>query len=99
MLGEESCSEIVGEATQETEIRERVEKSAADLVMVTADKLNIRPAICLELLNGFLALSRSRRTIIMPFAIGRRSTSMATKSNHRSTDFLGSEKGGTRDDQ
>jgi hypothetical protein len=59
-----------------------------EAVMVTADKLDRRPAICLELLNGFLALSRSRRTIIVPFAIGRRSTSMATKSNHRSTDFL-----------
>jgi hypothetical protein len=30
MLEEESCIEIVGEATQETEIRELVEMSAAD---------------------------------------------------------------------
>jgi chemotaxis response regulator CheB len=30
MLEEESCIEIVREATQETEIRELVEKSAAD---------------------------------------------------------------------
>lgn len=88
MLEEESCIEIVGEATQESEIRELVEKSAADRVMVAADKLDRRPAICLELLNGFLALSRSRRTIIMPFAIGRHSTSMATESNHRNVDFL-----------
>ena len=55
---EESWIEIVGEATQESEIRELVEKTAADLAMVTADKLDRRPAICLELLNEFLALSR-----------------------------------------
>jgi chemotaxis response regulator CheB len=40
MLEEESCIEIVGEATQESEIRELVEKTAADLVLVTADKLD-----------------------------------------------------------
>jgi AmiR/NasT family two-component response regulator len=61
-LEEESWLEIVGEATQESEIRELVEKTATDLVMVTADKLDRRPAIRLELLNEFLALSRSRRT-------------------------------------
>ena len=54
MLQEESWIEIVGEATQESEIRELVEKTAADLVMVTADKLDCRPAICLELLNELL---------------------------------------------
>jgi chemotaxis response regulator CheB len=54
MLEEESWIEIVGEATQESEIRELVEKTAADLVVVTADKLGRRPAICLELLNEIL---------------------------------------------
>jgi DNA-binding NarL/FixJ family response regulator len=88
MLEEESCIEIVGEATQESEIRELVEKTAADLVMVTADKLDRWSAIWLELLNEFLALSRSRRTKIMPFVIGRRSIFMSTKSNHRNMDFL-----------
>jgi DNA-binding NarL/FixJ family response regulator len=58
MLEEESCIEIVGEATQESEIRELVEKTAADLVMVTADKLDRRSAIWLEPLNEFLALYR-----------------------------------------
>jgi len=43
MLEEESWIEIVGEATQESEIRELVEKTAANLVMVTADKLGRRP--------------------------------------------------------
>ena len=85
---EESWIEIVGEATQESEIRELVEKTAADLAMVTADKLDRRPAISLQLLNEFLALSRSRRTKIMPFAIGRRSIFMSTKSNPRNMDFL-----------
>jgi hypothetical protein len=88
MLEEESWIEIVGEATQESEIRELVEKTAADLAMVTADKLDRRPAIRIQLLNEFLALSRSRRTKIMPFAIGRRSIFMSTKSNHRNMDFL-----------
>ena len=87
MLEEESWIEIVGEATQESEIRELVEKTAVDLVMV-ADKLDRRPAICLTLLNEFLALSRSRRTKIMPSAIGRRSIFMSTKSNHRNMDLL-----------
>ena len=88
MLEEGSWIEIVGEATQESEIRELVEKTAANLVMVTAGKLGRRPAVCFELPNEFLALSRLRRTKIMPLAIGRRSIFRSTKSNHRNMDFL-----------
>ena len=58
VLAEESWIESVGETTQESEIRGLVEKTAADLVMVTAGELDRRPAICLEPLNEFLALSR-----------------------------------------
>jgi chemotaxis response regulator CheB len=54
MLEEESCIEMVGEATQESEIRELAQKTAADLVMVTADKLDRRPAICLALAERIL---------------------------------------------
>ena len=88
MLKEESWIEIVGEATQESEIRELVQKTAADLVVVTADRSGRRLAVCDELLSEFLALSRSHRTKIMPFAIGSRSIFMSTKSNHRNVDFL-----------
>jgi hypothetical protein len=90
MLVEESWIEFVGEATQEAEIRELAQKTAPDLVVVTADRPGRRPAICDEPLSEFLALRLigSHRLTIMPFAIGRHSTSMPTKSNHRSTDFL-----------
>ena len=53
MLKEESCIDIVGEATQESGIRELVQKTAPHLGVVTAD---MRPAICDELLSEFLAL-------------------------------------------
>jgi AmiR/NasT family two-component response regulator len=56
MLKEESWIEIVGEAAQESEIRELVQKTAPDLVVVTADRPGRRPAICDELLSKFLAL-------------------------------------------
>jgi hypothetical protein len=55
-LKEEFWIEIVGEATQESEIRELVQKTAPDLVVVTADRLGRRSAICDELLSEFLAL-------------------------------------------
>ena len=44
----------MGEVTQESEIRELVQKTVRDLVVVTADKPGRRPAIC-ELLQEFLA--------------------------------------------
>jgi len=56
MLKEESWIEIVGEATQESETRELVQKTVPNLVVVTADRPDRRPAICDELLSEFLAL-------------------------------------------
>jgi len=56
MLKEESWIEIVGEATQESEISELVQETAPDLVVVTANRPGRRPAICDELLSEFLAL-------------------------------------------
>jgi len=56
MLQEQSWIEIVGEVTQESEIRQVVEDTAPDLLVVTADKPGRRPAICDELLKKFLAL-------------------------------------------
>ena len=56
MLKEEPWIEIVGEATQQSEIRELVQKTAPDLVVVTADRPGRRSAICDELLSEFLAL-------------------------------------------
>ena len=56
MLKEESWIEIVGEATQESEIRELVQKTAPDLVVVTADRPGRRSDICDGLLSEFLAL-------------------------------------------
>jgi hypothetical protein len=47
-------SKLLGEVTQESEIRQLVQKTARDLVVVTADKPGRRPAIC-ELLKEFLA--------------------------------------------
>jgi len=90
MLEEESWIEFVGEETQEAEIQELAQKTAPEPVVVTADRPGRRPDICDELLSEFLALRLigSHRLTITPFAIGRRSTSMPTKSNHGSTDFL-----------
>ena len=56
MLKEESWIEIVGEATPESEIRELVQKTAPDMVVVTADRPGRRSAICDEPLSEFLAL-------------------------------------------
>jgi chemotaxis response regulator CheB len=56
MLAEESWIEIVGEVAQEAEIRESVQKTAPDLLVVTADKPGKRPAICDELLREYPAL-------------------------------------------
>jgi len=56
MLEEESWIEIVGEVAQESEVRGLVQKTAPDLLVVTADKPGKRPAICDELLKEFPAL-------------------------------------------
>lgn len=47
-------SKLLGEVTQESEIRKLVQKTARDLVVVTADKPGRRSANC-ELLMEFLA--------------------------------------------
>jgi chemotaxis response regulator CheB len=56
MLAEESWIEIVGEVAQEAEIRELVQKTTPDLLVVTADKPGMRPAICDELLREYPGL-------------------------------------------
>ena len=56
MLAEEAWIQIVGEVTDETEIRELVQKTAPDLLVVTADKPGRRPMICDELLREFPTL-------------------------------------------
>ena len=56
MLAEESWIEIVGEVAQEAEIRESVQKTTPDLLVVTADKPGKRPEICDELLKEFPTL-------------------------------------------
>jgi len=56
MLAEESWIEIVGEVAQDAEIREMVQKTAPDLLVVTAGKPGKRPAICDELLREYPAL-------------------------------------------
>jgi chemotaxis response regulator CheB len=56
MLEEESWIQIVGEVTQENEIRDLVLKTGPDLLVVTAEKPGMRPAICDELLREFPAL-------------------------------------------
>ena len=56
MLAEESWIEIVGQVGKEAEIRESVQKTAPDLLVVTADKPGKRPAICDELLREYPAL-------------------------------------------
>jgi AmiR/NasT family two-component response regulator len=55
MLEEESWIEIVGEATQVSKIRELVQKTVPDGVVVTADEPGRRRVICDESLKGFLA--------------------------------------------
>jgi chemotaxis response regulator CheB len=56
MLAEESWIEIVGQVAHEAEIRESVQKTAPDLLVVTADKPGKRPVICDELLREYPAL-------------------------------------------
>jgi chemotaxis response regulator CheB len=56
MLEEESWIQIVGEVTQENQIRDLVLKTGPDLLVVTAEKPGKRPAICDELLREFPAL-------------------------------------------
>jgi chemotaxis response regulator CheB len=56
MLEEEPWIQIVGEVTDENEIRELVHKTSPDLLVVTAEKPGQRPAICDELLREFPAL-------------------------------------------
>jgi chemotaxis response regulator CheB len=51
VLAEESWVEIVGEVPDEKEIHESVEKTAPDLLIVTAENPGQRPAICDELLR------------------------------------------------
>jgi chemotaxis response regulator CheB len=56
VLAEEPWIQIVGEATQEAQIRDLVLKTSPDLLVVTAEKPGKRPAICDELLHEFPAL-------------------------------------------
>lgn len=56
MLSEESWIQIVGEVTQEVEIRDLVLKTSPDLLVVTAEQPGKRPAICDELLREFPSL-------------------------------------------
>ncbi len=56
VLAEEPWIQIVGEATQETQIRDLVLKTSPDLLVVTAEKPGNRPAICDELLREFPTL-------------------------------------------
>jgi chemotaxis response regulator CheB len=56
MLEEEPWIQIVGEVTNEEEIRELVQKTSPDLLVVTAEKPGKRPAICDELLREFPSL-------------------------------------------
>lgn len=55
-LEAEPWIEIVGEVTEESEIRGLVQQTAPDLLVVTADKPGKRPPICDELLKDFPAL-------------------------------------------
>jgi len=56
MLAEEAWIEIVGQVAREDDIRESVQKTAPDLLVVTADKPGKRPSICDELLREYPAL-------------------------------------------
>jgi chemotaxis response regulator CheB len=56
MLQEEPWIEIVGEITQESEIRQVVRETVPDLLVVTAGARGRRPPICDELLQEFLTL-------------------------------------------
>lgn len=56
MLAEEPWIEIVEQVAQEAEIRDLVQQTAPDLLVVTAEKPGKRPAICDALLKEFPAL-------------------------------------------
>jgi chemotaxis response regulator CheB len=56
VLAEESWIQIVGEVTEESQIRELVLKTSPDLLVVTAETRGKRPPICDELLREFPAL-------------------------------------------
>jgi chemotaxis response regulator CheB len=56
MLAEESWIEIVGEVAQVADIRELVQKTSPDLLVVTAEEPGKRPPICDELLREYPAL-------------------------------------------
>jgi chemotaxis response regulator CheB len=56
MLAEEPWAEIVGEASEEMDLREAVQKTCPNLLVVTADEPGKRPAICDELLHEYPAL-------------------------------------------
>ena len=52
-FAEQSWIEIVGEVADETEIRNHVEKTSPDLLVVTAEERGKRPQICDTLLHEF----------------------------------------------
>jgi chemotaxis response regulator CheB len=56
VLAEEPWVEIAGEVTQEQEIHAAVQRTAPDLLIVTAEEAGKRPAICDELLRAYPAL-------------------------------------------
>lgn len=56
MLADEPWIEIVGEVSQEAEIPQLVQKTAPDLLVVTAHNPGKRPAICDQLLREYPAL-------------------------------------------
>jgi chemotaxis response regulator CheB len=56
LLADKPWIEIVGQVTQEVEIRDLVQQTAPDLLVVTAEKPGKRPAICDALLREFPAL-------------------------------------------
>ena len=89
MLEEESWIQIVGEVTDQAEIRELVLKTTPDLLVVTAEKPGKRPAICDELLREFPSLRiiavAAQRAI--PFAIGLLWTSTLTTLNRQNKGF------------
>lgn len=55
-LAEQPWVEIVGEVSQEADIRQLVLQTSPDLLVVTAEKPGERPAICDTLLREFPAL-------------------------------------------
>jgi chemotaxis response regulator CheB len=56
MLEGEPWIEIVGQVNREAEIRELVQKTTPDLLVVTAETPGMRPAICDQLLKEYPAM-------------------------------------------